>query len=462
MSQLEKSPTNPLKVLVVSVGGSLDQIRKSISERKSDVLVLLTSPASMTTLQEIIAEMDEKDKPNEDRIHYFTTPDAQDLVQTFSTVEALFQKVQTIDPTKENTIVDYTGGTKVMSSALVSVALLRGFDKLSYVGGSGRTKDGLGVVVTGSELPLLSRNPIRLQGYFELQKLVELYKKHEYNACVEICREAKASDWIEDKELFADLESVFLYYHHRDLFDFGKAFSSLSRKFRDQDYLARYPEWIRKFMKESYQGRMGMEELANISREFKSYQTKWDNDPKNPPGFEKLQNLNFHLLLTEIYMNAERRAEQGKYDDAVLRHYRLLEMTAQLQLLMKYKIYNSYTLPEQIPNILREEYIQRFRFTHPKSRMEFLKYGMEASFQVLQALGDPIANFYNPKDREKGSPMDQFRNIQSSRNLSILAHGLAPIGEDTYSKLKSSLALWNLVPKDSSGFPKWSDKVVEF
>lgn len=55
-------------------------------------------------------------------------------------------------------IVDYTGGTKVMALALVLATIKYGGD-YAYINGTERSKDGVGIVVPGTEKVLFRSNP---------------------------------------------------------------------------------------------------------------------------------------------------------------------------------------------------------------------------------------------------------------------------------------------------------------
>jgi len=47
---------------------------------------------------------------------------------------------------------------------------------------------------------------------------------------------------------------------------------------------------------------------------------------------------NYDLLIADILNNARRRMKEGKYDDAMARLYRTVELIAQYRLKMKYEI----------------------------------------------------------------------------------------------------------------------------
>jgi hypothetical protein len=63
-------------------------------------------------------------------------------------------------------VVDFTGGTKAMTAALTLATVGNGFT-FSYVGGRERSKEGRGVVTTGSERIVRRRDPFALYAVHE-------------------------------------------------------------------------------------------------------------------------------------------------------------------------------------------------------------------------------------------------------------------------------------------------------
>ena len=127
----------------------------------------------------------------------------------------------------------------------------------------------------------------------------------------------------------------------------------------------------------------------------------------------------------DLIANSERRSKEGNFDDSVLRLYRALEMQAQTRLKAEYNIDTDATRPEQVPDANRSEYERKYRPNEGNN----LKLPMEASYMLLHALGDPMGQRFEELH-------DSFRNVQSQRNSSWLAHGTNVVSEDTCAKLK--------------------------
>jgi len=145
--------------------------------------------------------------------------------------------------------------------------------------------------------------------------------------------------------------------------------------------------------------------------------------------FLKLRNKNKKCLLIDLINNAERRIKEGKYDDAVARLYRCVELIAQIRLLdydfneIDEKEKNKFNL-EKIKNkgIDTEKYE---KYADENGRV---KLGMEKKFELLKDLGWAEAE-------EIYLQNNTLKNLLQKRNNSILAHGLEPVKKETAEQL---------------------------
>jgi len=120
------------------------------------------------------------------------------------------------------------------------------------------------------------------------------------------------------------------------------------------------------------------------------------------------------LRLHDLWLNAQRRAVQGRYDDAVARGYRLLEWTAQWLLQRHGGIDTSDVPVDRIPGGI----------TLTPNREGKYQAGLFAAWDLVGTLVEGPAAVFARGERER--LQDHIR----VRNHSILAHGFAPIGED--------------------------------
>ena len=148
------------------------------------------------------------------------------------------------------------------------------------------------------------------------------------------------------------------------------------------------------------------------------------------------------LLLSDLLANAKRRIEEGKFDDAAARLYRLVEMIGQIEIERICQAKTDNFPLEKIPASLREEFEHRYRSTKDKQ----IKLGLEATYTILKERGSEVGQrFFQERSR--------FDRLQQARNRSILAHGVIPIEEERVRDLLVFVS--SLMPlQDEPRFPE--------
>ncbi|MHC1599712.1 MAG: TIGR02710 family CRISPR-associated CARF protein [Candidatus Methanospirareceae archaeon] len=119
-------------------------------------------------------------------------------------------------------------------------------------------------------------------------------------------------------------------------------------------------------------------------------------------------------LVSDLLKNAERRAVQKHYDDAIARLYRATELFAQTRLETEYDYQTGDLRLNQLPKDLRGEYKEHLRD-------DKLIFGLREDYVLLSKLDDPIGRTF--KEREA-----RIIYALTRRNSSIGAHGLIPMG----------------------------------
>ncbi|MEM3737473.1 MAG: TIGR02710 family CRISPR-associated CARF protein [Candidatus Bathyarchaeia archaeon] len=290
--------------------------------------------------------------------------------------EDLRRKFVEIRSRYPSVVVDYTSGTKAMTGALVILGSLFEVDTLSYV--SGKRTDG--VVIKGAE-ELQSVRP-----YFVICDKKIMEAKRFFNEC----RFDTASAIIEeverivaDKEVhsrIAPIKNAASAYSAWDKFKHAEAFKHL----------------------EALEGREFDGNKSFLGRLLHS-------DEKEP------------YLIADLINNAKRRGDiEKKYDDAVGRLYRVVELVAQYRLRKNYGINSSDIDLEKIPPTLKE------RWKIP-AQGEKIKLGLERDYELLAAKGDEIGEMFLRDEK--------LRDLLSKRNFSILAHGSTPVNREVYERL---------------------------
>ncbi|MEW6750621.1 MAG: TIGR02710 family CRISPR-associated CARF protein [Candidatus Latescibacterota bacterium] len=136
------------------------------------------------------------------------------------------------------------------------------------------------------------------------------------------------------------------------------------------------------------------------------------------------------LALFDLWHNAQRRAAQGRYDDAVARAYRLLEWTAQW-LLRRHCGLDTGDLPAGgLPPDL----------DLTPGRDGKIQAGLYSAWRLVEKLCTESAG-----QRFAAAQLPALLGHVQTRNLSILAHGFTPIGQQAWARFRDWLAA-NLVP----------------
>jgi len=278
------------------------------------------------------------------------------------------------NPRAERLVADYTGGTKSMSAALVCAALDHGRVELQLVTGS---RANLVKVESGSEIAMpasVAQTRFRRQ----LHQALSLWHTHAYEQSMLLLGEL-SPPMAERNDYFAarDLSRAFALW---DRFDHTGAHEIINR----------------------YRGRLGGS-LGPLLGAL-------DLLNKEVPAREPLR-------IFDLFRNAERRAAQERYDDAVARLYRLLEWSAQWLLKEQAGIETADIPPDRIPAGLKLQ----------KNREGKYQAGLFASWQLAaKYAGNEVARFWTAEQ-------DRLLDLLKARNHSILAHGFTSLGEPEWN-----------------------------
>lgn len=268
-------------------------------------------------------------------------------------------------------IADYTGGTKTMTAALVIAALESQGVELQLVTGTRRdlvrVRDGSqGGISVGAE-------GIRLRR--AMAPYVAAWGRYAYGEAADGLARLRRP---RDRQLRGELQIAL---------DLSRAFDAWDR----------FDHAIALELVSDYQARIGRTRGALLT--FLKMLAAPDDDPRKAPA-----------RLWDLWLNAQRRAGQGRYDDAIARLYRLLEWTAQWLLGQK-GIATSDLTPEQIPPDLD---------IHP-NRDGKRQAGLVMAWELVAHQVQGAAAAFVEAER------DRMRNLLLVRNASILAHGDRPV-----------------------------------
>lgn len=372
-----------LKALIISVGTgtrpSADAVESlanalafSITHHNPDKIFFVVSRESLENTLPLIL------KRTETRNYEVIRVDDPDDIQRI--YEDLKLKFREIRAEYKNLAVDYTSGTKAMTGALTILGAIFEADELSYIMG----KRVGGIVQRGTETIKIVRP------YFAIfeQKIrlaIEFFNRNQFRSAIRILMDIRKRT--ADPEIIKRIEPL--------------------------EKLARaYEHWDRFQHEEACKGIMELK-IAALDKN-KRFLGRLMNELKSENGRPE------PYYIADLINNAKRRGEiEEKYDDAVARLYRTVELIAHYRLKRDYEIDPQKPDMDQIPTELK----RRWSITDG----EPIRLSLKMSYELLEVEGDTLGKRFLEDTKMQG--------LLSRRNQSILAHGINPINKEIYISL---------------------------
>ena len=401
-----------MKALVLSCGGSPEPLQYCIDNYECDFIYFLCSKESV----EKVFEIKEKCNLKDDSFDYKIVEDYESFEDSFAKSR---QIIDVLKKDYDEIHVDFTGGTKPMIAGLV-LASIGEECSYSYVGSQnldGRDKNGLGIVQNGFESMKSQRDPYEVYAVMEFRRGFDFFNKYQFTASrvnfIQASEKLESASQKEISKLLVNIVEVYdVWDKFNNLYDkkpINEAFKNILNKIDKSDNLKsyfnqNYPEFL--------------SQLKNNQ--------KFLNLKVLKSGDIKTSNVKYYL--PDLLNNASRRIEEGKYDDAVARLYRSIELIAQVSLCSE-GIIDGYSLKSKAEFMINKNdlnskynaeanYLVSEWYEYENSNTTF-GVGLKKSFELLESLGSEYAGDYlNDEDISKSL---------SNRNKSILAHGLKPI-----------------------------------
>jgi hypothetical protein len=368
-----------MKALIISVGTgtksskqTADNLAKALAQsvdhhRPDKVLFVVTKESEETTMPTLLQNI----KNHSYEIIKIDKPD--NIQQIYETLQP---KIHQIREQSNHLVIDYTSGTKAMTAALAMLATIYEANELSYITG----KRANGIVQPGTE-QIISIRPYFTTAEQKIKSAIQFFNKAQYETATSILNQIQKT--IKDPAIqnrTAPLLNLAKAYALWDKFQHEKAFQLLKK--------------------------IKMENLNPNKRFLGQLLTAKDPEPYN---------------IADLINNAKRRGiEEKKYDDAVARLYRTIELVAQYTLKKEYNIDSSATKPTDIP----EELLKKWNMTQTSQK---IKIALEKAYELLDAKKHQLGiKFMQDK---------KLKDLLSKRNTSILAHSLKPVNQQTYMQL---------------------------
>jgi len=418
------------KALLINVGGTPAPVAYSIDLHRPEKIVFFASQTSRGEVETKVRPLTRHCWQDQEIL---TSPDHQDLTKCIEVLTGeLPSRLSLLGVDWKDLLVDYTGGTKTMSAAVVLATINRPV-AYSYIGGMVRTKEGLGTVLDGSEAAVFSPNPWDVLALDLRRRIARQFNGGHFWEAAQTATEAVEQVGERWRCLYQGFVHLCTGYDQWQRFDYGKAMATFRRGLAGLEPLgaALRDLALVEFLE---QVKIDLIRLEGIKRAFGA--SARGEAPSDEDG---------RALVLDLVVNAERVTRLGKRpDDGIARLYSALEKLAKVGLGL-HGIDNSKALPEQIPEALRAEF--QGKYLNPGSgRMQF---GLGPSYGLLAELGDPLGERFSTRAAD-------LEKVMKARNSSLMVHGWNPIKEQDYEKMLSiCLDFMSLSPEDLPQLPSF-------
>lgn len=382
-----------MTILVLTVGASHQPILTAIETLRPDHVVFLCSddiPTTKGSWRQVLGEgkvikskrdLKHPDLPNivtqvglrQEQYEVVRIRDLDDLEACYREAFAILDRLRQRWPTAR-IVADYTGGTKSMTAGLAIAAVDDQRCETSFVSG---TRSDLDRVLDRTQVA----QPVTVwdvRGRRKLGEVATRVRRFDYSGAEDL------------------LKTIAATRVSRELRETVVAWIAICRGLDAWDRFAHEEarELLAAYRKRLVRECVMLEELCRA-------------EPRDP-----------YIRADDLLLNAERRAEQGRYDDAVARAYRGLELIAQVRLRSQHGIDTSNVDPTKVPG-------DWWAAQRPDAKGRVLV-ALLAAWDLLRVLGDePLGSWF-------ASRMGEIRALLETRNHSILAHGNSPIDEAVF------------------------------
>ncbi|MBI2528931.1 MAG: TIGR02710 family CRISPR-associated protein [Candidatus Rokubacteria bacterium] len=391
------------RALVVPVGGTPGAPLRAIQEVAPRWVAFVASRDTVTNIGEIERLLGRQLSWK----RVITTPDPQDLNATYRQIAMELPRVLAEwGVSWPQVTVDLTGGTKVMTAALMLATIHRA-QRYLYVGGEERDRGGTGVVVAGRERPVQAINPWEQLATDSLRQFAWAFNRLQFAGAIATARQAAERAGIERRAYLRALATLAEGFAAWDRFDYKRAQGLVGRCVAALAQEWAHAETHRPLIAQLERCKRAIDDLLATAR----------------------QEAPSRLLLQDLLANAIRRGEvEQRYDDAVARLYRFVEGLAQQALWDDCHVSTGAVPMEALPEIgefgdLRRQAAAAGRRT--------VAIPLQRAYELLQANGHALGAALSRVQRD-----GRLGKCLVARNRSLLAHGTEPVGKETFERLR--------------------------
>lgn len=347
-----------------------------LGDMHPDKVIFIGSNDSKKTVENIKEEYYETEYEKLDNSEFHEIYRIDDVKYVFDEIS------KKINENKNTKIyINYTSGTKSMS---VAAALCSVVYKTRLMSLSGeRNEYG---VVEHQKGRYNTQNLYSVYDQFNLDKMKRYFNIHRYEETIEICEEIVK---FPEKETY---KQVFDYYDKWDKFNHKNKLDTIdSSIFKDEN-----------FVRQLTKNQKAIKIIKKIQEDHRDY-----------------------YIIADLINNSQRRYEEGKYDDAIARLYRSIELIAQTRLKHEYGIITDDVDLSKIETKVSSYYYNTLK-NKPNKKIQL---ALKQDYLLLKQMNDKLGKVFHENSR--------YKEILKSRNYSILAHGTNPISKERYDEMKT-------------------------
>ena len=345
--------------------------------------------------------------------------------------DSFMKSLECINELKEdyNIIGDFTVGTKPMVAGLVLACIDQECDYV-YLGESDENSrhDGMGPVKSGQEKTKDQENPYENYAINEFRSGREFFNKYQFIAA------------------FENFNNAEMKLKYPDLKERSKIFVKIVRFYEAWD---KFNDDLDEIPLNNYLQDIILDKI-NSKENLREY---FENEI---PDFHRQMKLNKRFLdkkitdktsesisyyLPDLLNNAQRRICEGKYDDAVARLYRAMELISQIRL-NQYNLLNNSQIDmdktffidkEKVKKKASKEVLAEIENWNPKGwkkpNIEYLDFDSGNNYKLLNFFSKDEKYDLTESTRKLVSNYYKINSQVQKRNTSILAHGLKPLNK---------------------------------
>lgn len=393
--------------LILTVGQTAAPLEHALLEHAPQGVVLVASQGSQAVAGELIRRYGDSL-----RYHTLLLDDPEDLGEVFRKGLEALKKAKEWEA--RAVVADITGGTKTMAAGLVLALTGQGVT-FSYVGGQQR--DAQGRVVSGAERLRVLEDPTYRYGLREWEGFRRAWNQADFQASLEFLESLlQRPTSPSEQRFYTHLKGITEGMVAWDLFQHKEAWKKLEEHL--EPALAIAEAW-------GHGAKVrALQELQEAKARLRAIL-----DREGKPTF---------ALLADLLANAQRRASRGRYDDALARLYRAIELAAEADLYERtgIELRSASSYPDKLKDLAGR-------------KTPGLKEALGLAFEIDTRLG----NSGTLAQRLYGDYSSKLRGLLQQRHSSILAHGVKPVKSEALQGLQAYLREKGL--EAAPAWPTW-------